>query len=163
MARERLQIASQICARHAKRIISAMRRFGGPFDPEQLERLSEEDIRALDQFVYRFGKLQDALGGQLITALLETLEEPYREWSMRDRLNRLEQLRILADAQDWETSRAIRNRLTHEYPDDPERQAAILNQAWKQAPVLLELTHSIVENAATRLGWSLATIPTEPA
>ena len=45
---------------------------------------------------------------------------------MRDRLNRLEKLRYL-DVDSWLGWREVRNRLAHEYPDQPEfRFAALL-------------------------------------
>lgn len=122
-----------------------------PVTAATLPELTEEQVRALDQFVYRFGKLQDAAGTQLFPAVLAALEEPYREWAMRDRLNRLEQLDILSALDDWEAVRAIRNRLTHEYPDDPERQTAILNEAWKLAPALLNTVSAVVDATKRRL------------
>jgi hypothetical protein len=45
---------------------------------------------------------------------------------MRDRLNRLEKLGVL-DVDQWLAWRDIRNRLAHEYPDQPDiRFAALL-------------------------------------
>lgn len=130
-----------------------------PLAPERLAQLSDEQVRALDQLVYRFGKLQDAIGTQLFPALLAGLEEPYREWAMRDRLNRLAQLGILQDMDSWESIRTVRNRLTHEYPDDPARQVAIIDEAWALAPDLIKTADSVVKGARQRLGWPLREMP----
>jgi hypothetical protein len=139
---------------------SAMRQLDEhmPLNVDRLPQLSEERVRALDQFIYRFGKLQDTAGTQLFPALLAALEEPYRGWAMRDRLNRLAQLDILRDLQAWQAVRAVRNRLTHEYPDDSARQVAILNEAWNFAPVLLRVVGEVVHAAEQRLGWPLPAI-----
>ncbi|HET7369820.1 MAG TPA: hypothetical protein VFK45_03160 [Gammaproteobacteria bacterium] len=156
----RLDTAARTCVRHAERMQSAIDSLRAvmPMGGPELQQLTDEDVRALDQFVYRFGKLQDAAGTQLFPALLAALEEPYREWSVRDRLNRLEQLGILSALDDWEAIRAIRNRLTHEYPDDAERQAAILDEAWTLAPVLFRIIHMVIAGAEQRLARRLPNI-----
>ena len=45
--------------------------------------------------MFRFTKLQDALGERLLPATLQQLAEPFEDWPMRDRLNRLEKLGFL--------------------------------------------------------------------
>jgi hypothetical protein len=50
--------------------------------------------------------------------------------------SRLEQLGFVESAAAWQSYRETRNRLTHEYPDAPEIQAAVLNQAWQVADEL---------------------------
>jgi len=54
-----------------------------------------ERLRILDQLLFRFSKLQDALGIRLVPATLAALAEPFEEWPMIDRLNRLEKLGAL--------------------------------------------------------------------
>ena len=89
----------------------------------------EEDSglrRLTDQILYRFTKLQDAIGERLVPATLGWLREPHEAWPMRDRLDRLERLGFL-DVDTWLQWRDVRNRLAHEYPDQPElRFAAVL-------------------------------------
>ena len=115
--------------------------------PEPSWQAIEEDIglrRLTDQILFRFMKLQDALGERLLPATLALLREPFEEWSMRDRLDRLEKLGFL-DVEQWLRWREVRNRLAHEYPDAPDiRHAALLGaiaaageltdfyRAWKQ-------------------------------
>lgn len=122
-----------------------------PISAASLTAVSRQYVRTLDQFVYRFCKLQDTAGHQLFPALLRVLQEPVQEWSVRDRIYRLEQLRILPDAQAWDHIRAVRNRLTHEYPDAPERQAAVLNLAWNTAPSLIDITEKVADHARKNL------------
>ena len=89
----------------------------------------EQDValrRLTDQVLFRFMKLQDALGERLIPATLSELREPFEEWPMRDRLDRLEKLGYL-DVEQWLRWREVRNGLAHENPDAPElRHAALL-------------------------------------
>jgi hypothetical protein len=55
---------------------------------------------------------------------------------MLDKLNRLEQLGYLERAEDWPRLRALRNQFAHEYPDEPERNASVLNMAIDAADTL---------------------------
>jgi len=73
-------------------------------------------VRLLDQILYRFSKLQDAVGERLIPATLASLAEPFEDRPMRDRLDRLEGLGWL-DALQWLEWRGVRHRLAHEYRD----------------------------------------------
>lgn len=93
-------------------------------------------VRLVDQLLFRFTKLQDAIGERLIPATLARLAEPFEEWPMRDRLNRLEKLGYLnVDA--WLRWREVRNRLAHEYPDAPDIRFASLRAAVLAATELL--------------------------
>lgn len=87
-----------------------------------------ERLRVLDQLLFRFSKLQDALGLRLIPATLAVLSEPFEEWPMIDRLNRLEKLGFI-DVDDWLRWREIRNRLAHEYPDHRDTRFAAIEAA----------------------------------
>jgi hypothetical protein len=85
-------------------------------------------LRILDQLLFRFSKLQDALGLRLVPATLAALSEPFEEWPMIDRLNRLEKLGFI-NVDDWLRWREIRNRLAHEYPEPPETRFAAIEAA----------------------------------
>lgn len=87
---------------------------------------SDPPLRQLtDQILFRFMKLQDTLGERLIPATLGWLAEPFEDWPMRDRLDRLEKLGYL-DLERWLNWRELRNRLAHEYPDAPDLRYAQL-------------------------------------
>lgn len=151
---ERLASAVHACRQHAVRLREAMDAMAEhmPLTAATLQAADAAQVRTFDQFVYRFGKLQDTTGSQLFPATLTCLQEPIREASMRDRLNRLEQLRILSDVAAWNRIRAVRDRLAHEYPDAPERQAAVLNLAWQAAPELLSIVTKVAAHAEQSAG-----------
>lgn len=84
--------------------------------------------RMTDQILYRFMKLQDAMGERLVPGTLSLLAEPHESWPMRDKIDRLERLGFL-DVQQWLTWRDLRNRLSHEYPDRPDLRWAAVEAA----------------------------------
>ena len=93
-------------------------------------------VGLLDQILYRFMELQDAVGERLVPATLAWLAEPYADRPMRDRLDRLERLGYL-DAMTWLEWRDVRNRLAHEVRDQPELRWATLRAALAAAQALL--------------------------
>ena len=81
--------------------------------------------RLTDQLLFRFTKLQDAMGERLVPATLAWLREAHEAWPMRDCLDRLERLGYL-DVEVWLQWRDVRNRLAHEYPNQPTLRFAAL-------------------------------------
>lgn len=97
-----------------------------------------EKLRVLDQLLFRFTKLQDAMGTRLLPATLAALAEPVEDWPMIDRLNRLEKLGFL-NADEWLRWRQIRNQLSHEYPEPPEVRFTVLTAAVTAAGELAQV------------------------
>ena len=58
---------------------------------------------------------------------------------MLDKLNRLEKLGYLDSAETWQQIRATRNKFAHDYPDDGERNAALINMAKEAAEAMYDL------------------------
>lgn len=145
----RLQQAWRECQQHVRYMHYALAALAPlrPLTGERLGSLDAEAVQDLDQFVLRFGKLQDAIGGRLLPSVLRYLQEPYEHRPMLDKLNRLEQLGYLEHAEDWPRLRVIRNQFAHEYPDEPERNASVLNMAFEAADQL----QAILDLVAQRL------------
>lgn len=101
-----------------------------PLDVDQYKALDNEQVEALDQFLFRFSKLQDSIGQRLFPNILELQEEPVKALSFLDRLNRLEQLGFILDKEHWLTIRNIRNKVSHEYEDDPLAMCNALNHVY---------------------------------
>lgn len=133
--------ARQTCLRHADRLRWAMGELSRyrPFVGDTLSQLSDVELAICDQFVVRFAKLQDAMGTQLLPAILELSGEPGSMPAFIDKLHRLEKIGALRSAEQWLQLREMRNQFAHDYPDDPEIQASLFNKAMAMAEVLLEM------------------------
>lgn len=131
----RLQDAWRECERNVYHLSCALTSLGSilPMTGERLECLTDAQVQALDQFVLRFTKLQDAMGTRLFPAILQYLQEQYEERPMLDKLNRLEKLGYIQNAEEWQNIRNTRNKFAHDYPDEWERNAALINIACADA------------------------------
>ena len=134
----RLLEAWRQCQRHLHHLQHAQQALRPwlPMQPASISRLDDEAVQDWDQFILRFTKLQDAMGGRLLPEVLSYLQEPYEDRPMLDKLNRLEKLGFLDTAESWHTLRAIRNRFAHDYPEDDALKAAYLNEAVESVPLL---------------------------
>lgn len=115
-----------------------------------LESLGKDDRRLLDQFAYRYTRLQDDMGAKLIPAVLSALGEEIATMPMLDRLNRLEQLGWLPDAEEWSNLRRIRNEFTHDYPETMEERFERLQLAIASAHTVMEIFKSISHKISER-------------
>jgi hypothetical protein len=118
------------CDKHLARIKSAHSKMSAfmPLDAIKFQQLSDDEIEHIDQFLFRFAKLQDAIGEKLFVLLLEFLkEENTKNKPFIDILNRLEQLGLLTDKNVWLELRKIRNNIAHQYEDEPQQAAEALN------------------------------------
>jgi hypothetical protein len=101
-----------------------------PLSAERLRGLDEAEIAVLDQFIGRFAKLQDGMGAKLLPEVLELTKEQGELDAYLDKLNRLEKIGALPCVDEWLELRQMRNAFAHDYPENSELQAAILNQAF---------------------------------
>ncbi|QWF71954.1 TM1812 family CRISPR-associated protein [Methylomonas paludis] len=139
-----VEILSQ-CQRHADRLQWAMQQLQPqlPFSAATLPGLSDMELAVLDQFSTRFSKLQDLMGAKLFPAVLELTKEPGELNAFIDKLNRLEKIGAIPSADDWLLLREIRNAFAHDYPENPDLQAEILNKAYGLAGQLLAVLDSV--------------------
>ena len=134
MTTARLGAILENCARHQHYLDAARARLPSPLAAGHLAEDSDALVAALDQFAFRFVRLQDTMGGKLFRAyLVEVLKEPYEDAPLRDVLDRLEALRVLESADTWERIRVMRNALAHDYPESVDEKAAALNLAIEMA------------------------------
>lgn len=147
IAQQRLQDAWRQCRKHLHHLRHALGSLQErlPLSGRGLAAMDDEGIQDLDQFVLRFGKLQDAIGTRLLPSVLDYLQEPFEDLPMIDKLNRLEKLGFLESAEQWQQLRAIRNRFAHDYPDDHDKNAALLNLAIGSVDELIDLLRRIEE------------------
>ena len=125
-----LQQSLALCQGHADALQEALQDIHArDMDLDGFTHLSKQDRRLLDQFAYRYTRLQDDIGAKLMPAVLKSLGEDVAPMSALDRFFRLEQLGWLASADDWQSLRQIRNQFTHDYPDNPTERF----QRWQAA------------------------------
>lgn len=140
-----LDVALRQCERHASVMLAALNEMPHPLTSELLQRASPELIRLIDQFVLRFTKLQDTVGTHVLRQFAaQVLAEPVEDAAFIDVLNLLERRGYLT-AEAWAQQRATRNVLTHEYPEDPQRQALALSAAQSAAHQLVEWQQKILD------------------
>lgn len=136
-----VQSLLKICERHEKRLRWVIKKIKPmlPFTVPTLKTLSDEKVALVDQFILRFSKLQDLMGTQLFSALLELAEEPGQYETFIDKLNRLEKIRVIPSARDWQQLRILRNAFAHDYPEDSEIQVKILNETFGSTVKLFKI------------------------
>ncbi len=113
------------------------RLFSNPIDAVWVTALAKEPEAAerMDAFVSRFGRMQDTIADKLLPRWLEAVAE--RPGSQIDTLNRAEQLQVVGSVSSWLEARKLRNRLVHEYMEDPEEFAEGLNLASRYSLISL--------------------------
>ncbi len=117
------------CRKHAIRMNSAYEKMEPklPIKPEKVFNLSDDEVEHIDQFIFRFSKLQDSISQKLFKAVLEELGEEVSNKPMIDIFNRLEQLEIISDYEEWKELKNLRNDIAHEYEEDKNEAAEKLN------------------------------------
>lgn len=112
-----------------------------PLNFERYSKLSSTEISYLDQYLFRFTKLQDTMGSRLFPLLLELLAEPVDNMAFIDILNRLEKLEIIVSKNEWLEMRILRNNATHEYPQTINERIESLNHLFGK----LKLVETILD------------------
>jgi hypothetical protein len=107
-----------------------------PLNQDRYLKLNDDEIAFIDQYIFRFSKLQDALGNKLFKAVLLLLGEDLTNKSFIDMFNRLEQLGIIKNYDLWVELRKLRNELAHDYEDDPIETSEKINKVFDKKDVL---------------------------
>lgn len=137
------------CENHVRYLRQAISRLPERLSAQDFAYPEDARVAALDQFIFRFTRLQDAMGKKLLRALLvEAYGEPYEDAPLRDVIDRLEKLGALPSADRWEEFRAMRNHLAHEYPETDAQKAENLNLAVAMAKELIALFENFKRRAA---------------
>lgn len=143
------------CEKHCPRIETALKRLAEffPLTEEVLNALSDEQMAVLDQFIYRFTKLQDCIGLRLIPALYILLEDDSTVRPFIDVLHRLEKLGVLSSVEDWQYFRTLRNSLAHEYPERAEDVISAINTLYSSWHCFADLYLRLKAAAVSILGY----------
>jgi len=107
-----------------------------PLSAAVLANLPADKLAFLDILTTRFGKLQDIIGSKIFPLILNLLEED--AVAFIDKLNKLEKLVYIEDANWWIELREIRNKIAHYYPDDHDLICSHISVATIKAAELIE-------------------------
>ena len=135
---ERLSREFDICDRHIQRIDEALEAMHTdiPVSVDSYTNLDENQIRCMDQFIFRFSKLQDAMGAKIFRYVLEYLDEDVSALPMRDILNLLERYHFIDSADEWGYIRELRNEIAHDYPLMENDIVSVLNELISKVSIL---------------------------
>ena len=86
---------------HLRRLVGGTQKLAPvfPLSAETMESLADETVLLLDQFIYRFTKLQDAMGTRLFPALVSMIAGSDAPRPFIDTLNQLEKAGIVSSAE----------------------------------------------------------------
>ena len=139
---------------HVLRINTAIAKAGSffPCDADDVSSLSEDAISSLDSLLARYAKLQDLLGSSIfpLVAHLSSGEDLVGK-TIIDVLNDLEKYHFIETKTFWNEFREARNKVSHEYPDDPEATAKELNICFDAAQKLLLFYAEFKESIEKRI------------
>jgi len=129
------------CDAHQARMLSAYQKiqYKLPLQRDDYVQLSDDEVTHIDQFLFRYTKLQDAIGQRLFKTILIFLGEDVEHVPFLDVLNKLEKLKLIASAEKWQELREIRNAIAHEYDDSPELMVQIFNTIFSSTKVLIDI------------------------
>ena len=133
------------CGKHVLRIRKAYSKIRKvlPLSSTQYQNLSDDEVAAIDQFLFRFSKLQDTLGDKIFRLIISEYRENTESLTFIDILNLLEKIGILHDAKTWNKLRSTRNTISHQYDDEPEEMAKALNDIFAHKDDLLRIYDEI--------------------
>jgi len=109
-----------------------------PLTKEKYLNLVLDEVGYIDQFLFRFSKLQDSMGEKLFSTILFLLEEDFSKKPFIDILNRLEKMELLIRTE-WIKLRKIRNDVAHEYSYNIEELVDSLNDIFEVKDNLLNI------------------------
>lgn len=129
------------CEKHILRIEQAYKSIKefSPISATAYPNLSESQVQAIDQYLFRFAKLQDTMGDKLFRLVLSQYEENTQNLSFIDTLNKLEKFGLLPSTKEWLMLRKIRNEISHQYDDEPEEMSQAINSILNQKTIIIEI------------------------
>lgn len=141
------------CDLHLLALREAMARCPQPLTEDHFTTRNPALVAALDQFAYRFTKLQDVISVQVFRRFaLEVLHEPVESLPIIDILNLLERYGYLSSAMRWQEIREVRNQITHEYRLDPGELIITLEIAFGMVSEMSKILDQIKQRYREREG-----------
>ena len=126
------------CDKHLQRIEEAYTDIKDsiPLTVEKYKTLSKDEVQDIDQYLYRFSKLQDTLGQKIFKLILNIYEPSDESIPFLDLLNKLEKLDFLDNTKEWINLLDKRNKIAHQYDDEPYEMTQAINDILIQKDIL---------------------------
>ena len=144
---KRLRIKKYIneCEKHKLRIEKSHAKVKNifPLSATRYTNLNDDEVEAIDQYLFRFAKLQDTLGNKLFKLVVSKYVDNIEELTFLDILNHLEKVGVLDSVNVWKRLRTIRNDISHQYDDEAEEMAEALNNIFAYKDELLGVFESV--------------------
>ena len=143
----------QECDSHLQKMKIAYEKLGNQLPFQEGEFPLEDEVLSahLDQFLFRFIKMQDSIARRLCPALYAVLENDQDPRPFLDILNRLEKLGVLKSVETWQFFRNLRNNLAHDYPERRKQNIANLNLIFERWLDFSELYQGMKNHYMNRL------------
>ena len=122
-----------------------------PLTVKGYENLSKDKIQAMDQYLFRFSKLQDVIGDKIFKLIFNQYNQNSESIPFIDMLNQLEKLGFLHSAKEWINLRNIRNKIAHQYDDEPEEMSRAINDIFMQKDIIKDIYLSLKEKSKNLL------------
>ncbi|AHJ13726.1 nucleotidyltransferase domain-containing protein [Sulfurospirillum multivorans] len=144
----KLQKYFQECEKHLQRMKKAydVTKEILPLSHHQYSNLTDEEVKNIDQFLFRFSKLQDTIGDKIFKLILQNYNPDFQKLSFLDFLHELEKREILTSAEDWILLRKVRNNIAHQYDDEPEAMSQAINDIFAQFDTLKHIFENLKNN-----------------
>ena len=142
---EKLEKIFYECDKHILRINSASKKMSKfmPLNKEKYINLTDDEVGYIDQFLFRFSKLQDTMGQKLFKTMLFFLNEDVEGKPFIDILNLMEKINLIDSTYQWKELRADRNELSHNYEDEPEAMSEAINRLYDKRALLINIYQNI--------------------
>ncbi|HET6518787.1 MAG TPA: hypothetical protein VFG47_03090 [Geminicoccaceae bacterium] len=121
-----------------------------PIGADQVAQLDLEQEDALDALLHRFTNLLALIQDRLFRGVALLEQEVLAGRSKRDLCNLMERFGVVPSAERFSTIAELRNKLAHDYPNDPAKQAERLNDAYNAASELLRILDRIREHVTAK-------------
>ncbi|MFK5938618.1 MAG: hypothetical protein QM497_09525 [Sulfurimonas sp.] len=139
------------CDKHLQRIEEAYTDIKDalPLTVQKYKTLSKDEVQDIDQYLYRFSKLQDTLGQKIFKLVLSIFEPSNEVIPFLDMLNKLEKLNFIDSAKEWLNLRDIRNKIAHQYDDEPQEMTQAINDILNQKEILKSIYNNVKQKYET--------------
>lgn len=151
---EKIKLAKYFteCDKHIQRIDEAYGDVSDilPLSTNKFENLTKDEVQAIDQYLFRFAKLQDTIGDKIFKMLVARYQDNVTSIPFIDVLNMLEKLGYLYSSKEWINLRKIRNEISHQYDDEPEEMSKSINNILNQKDIIKNIYIKVRDKWASK-------------